>query len=132
TPLTVMSMPKNSHEVTLLLGNQAFLLELNADIIHKYQNAALPIIDLEIFSEEIFSTVLALDMDDQKIMHLNISQTLDYINAPNEKGTCLFCFYPIDILDIIKVSRMGMFLPPKSTWFEPKVRSGIIVGNFHE
>ena len=132
TALTSMSLPKNPHEITLLLGNQAFLLELTADILKKYQVHKLPIIDLEILSKEIFSSVLGLEMDDQKIMHLNKSQTLDFIAAPNEIGTCLFCFYPVDILDIIKVSRMGMVLPPKSTWFEPKVRSGIIVGNFHE
>lgn len=38
-----------------------------------------------------------------------------------------FSMYPTDINELFAVSDMGMLMPPKSTWFEPKLRSGIFL-----
>ncbi|MDY6935211.1 MAG: DUF1015 family protein [Spirochaetota bacterium] len=38
-----------------------------------------------------------------------------------------FSLYPISIEEIIRISEMGGVLPPKSTWFEPKLRSGLVI-----
>lgn len=38
--------------------------------------------------------------------------------------------YPTDIKDLIAVSDANLLMPPKSTWFEPKLRSGFLVHTF--
>ena len=38
-----------------------------------------------------------------------------------------FAMYPVSINELLSVADSGKVLPPKSTWFEPKLRSGIIV-----
>lgn len=38
--------------------------------------------------------------------------------------------YPTDIEELIAVSDEGLLMPPKSTWFEPKLRSGLLVHTF--
>lgn len=38
--------------------------------------------------------------------------------------------YPTDIRELIDVSDEGLLMPPKSTWFEPKLRSGLLVHTF--
>lgn len=38
-----------------------------------------------------------------------------------------FALYPVTIEDLMKVADSGMVMPPKSTWFEPKLRSGLFV-----
>lgn len=38
-----------------------------------------------------------------------------------------FSMYPTEIEQLMKVSDNGMIMPPKSTWFEPKLRSGLVV-----
>ena len=40
-----------------------------------------------------------------------------------------FSLYPTSIEDLIKVSDAGSIMPPKSTWFEPKLRDGILSHN---
>jgi uncharacterized protein (DUF1015 family) len=35
--------------------------------------------------------------------------------------------YPVTIEDLMKVADSGEVMPPKSTWFEPKLRSGLFV-----
>ncbi len=38
-----------------------------------------------------------------------------------------FAMYPTDIQELFAVSDAGRLMPPKSTWFEPKLRSGILI-----
>jgi len=38
--------------------------------------------------------------------------------------------YPTDIQELLDVSDAGELMPPKSTWFEPKIKSGLIVHTF--
>ena len=38
-----------------------------------------------------------------------------------------FLLYPVRIEDLFKVADAGKVMPPKSTWFEPKLRSGLVV-----
>ncbi len=38
-----------------------------------------------------------------------------------------FAMYPTDILELFAVADAGRLMPPKSTWFEPKLRSGLFI-----
>ena len=38
-----------------------------------------------------------------------------------------FALYPVSIEDLLSVADAGNVMPPKSTWFEPKLRSGLVV-----
>lgn len=49
----------------------------------------------------------------------------DYRSA---HGTGLaFALYPTSIKDLIDVADAGKIMPPKSTWFEPKLRDGMAI-----
>jgi len=48
----------------------------------------------------------------------------------NQGANIAFTLYPTSIEEIIQVSDEGEIMPPKSTWFEPKIRSGIFVHQF--
>ena len=38
-----------------------------------------------------------------------------------------FAMYPTDIHELLAVADAGELMPPKSTWFEPKLRSGLFI-----
>ena len=38
-----------------------------------------------------------------------------------------FAVYPVEITDLLNVSDNDMVMPPKSTWFEPKLGSGLFI-----
>jgi uncharacterized protein (DUF1015 family) len=38
-----------------------------------------------------------------------------------------FSMYPVTIEDLMSISDAGGIMPPKSTWFEPKLRDGLLV-----
>jgi uncharacterized protein (DUF1015 family) len=34
--------------------------------------------------------------------------------------------FPVDVADLMRISDAGEIMPPKSTWFEPKLRDGLL------
>ena len=42
------------------------------------------------------------------------------------KAAVAFSMYPVSVNDLMKISDAGEVMPPKSTWFEPKLRDGIL------
>ena len=38
-----------------------------------------------------------------------------------------FCLYPTAMGELFDVADAGLLMPPKSTWFEPKLRSGLLI-----
>ncbi len=42
----------------------------------------------------------------------------------------VFALYPTTLDDLMDISDAGQIMPPKSTWFEPKLRSGMVVSRF--
>ena len=43
------------------------------------------------------------------------------------KAAVAFSLYPVGVSDLIAVSDAGAIMPPKSTWFEPKLRDGLLI-----
>ena len=41
-----------------------------------------------------------------------------------------FALYPVSMQQIINISDSGNIMPPKTTWFEPKLRSGVVIHEF--
>lgn len=46
------------------------------------------------------------------------------------KADLAISMYPTDIRELVEVSDEGLLMPPKSTWFEPKLRSGLLVHTY--
>ena len=45
-------------------------------------------------------------------------------------GGIAFSMYPTSMEELLRVADAGMLMPPKSTWFEPKLRSGLFIHRF--
>jgi len=43
------------------------------------------------------------------------------------KAAVAFSLYPVSVFDLMNISDAGEIMPPKSTWFEPKLRDGLLV-----
>lgn len=43
-----------------------------------------------------------------------------------------FALYPVSMQQLINIADTGNIMPPKTTWFEPKLRSGVVIHSFDE
>jgi len=46
------------------------------------------------------------------------------------RAACAFSLYPTTVEQLMAISDAGQIMPPKSTWFEPKLRSGLVIQTF--
>ena len=49
-----------------------------------------------------------------------------------QKGGVAFAMYPTSIKQLMAIADAGLVMPPKSTWFEPKLRSGVVVRSIND
>lgn len=59
--------------------------------------------------------------------HAELAHRVDAIDRKGGGPAIAFSMFPTTIEQLIAVSDAGMIMPPKSTWFEPKLRSGLFV-----
>ena len=48
----------------------------------------------------------------------------------DRSGGIAFSMYPTSMEELLAVADAGKLMPPKSTWFEPKLRSGLFIHRF--
>ena len=41
-----------------------------------------------------------------------------------------FALYPTSLAELMAIAGSGQVMPPKSTWFEPKLRSGLVISTY--
>lgn len=56
-----------------------------------------------------------------------IRGTAEIVRRSDAENRLGFSLCPVDIEDLMKVADAGLIMPPKSTWFEPKLRSGLFL-----
>ena len=50
-----------------------------------------------------------------------------FLWAMSGQAAVAFSLYPVSVSDLMAVSDAGAIMPPKSTWFEPKLRDGLLI-----
>ncbi len=69
---------------------------------------------------------------DQRIAFSGGASSLETMQRGLDEGSIdlAFSMYPVSIQQLMDVSDAGELMPPKSTWFEPKLRSGLLIHTF--
>ncbi len=87
-------------------------------------------IDANIVHRHIFSDILQIpDPRDRRIVYVGGNRGVPYLKERVDSGEC-FCAVtlpPVTMRQFVAVCRQGRLMPPKSTWFEPKLRSGLVM-----
>jgi uncharacterized protein (DUF1015 family) len=54
----------------------------------------------------------------------------ELVKRVNADGGVAFSMYPVTVAQLMDIADAGQIMPPKSTWFEPKLRSGLFIHTF--
>jgi uncharacterized protein (DUF1015 family) len=87
-------------------------------------------LDASILQDNLLRPILGVEdpRTSDKIDFVGGIRGLEELERRVEKGMKVaFSMYPVTIEDLMKVADSGEVMPPKSTWFEPKLRSGLFV-----
>ena len=97
-------------------------------------NDPIGVLDVTILSNLVFDKILNLG-------DLRTSKRIDFVGGIRGLGelkkrvdsgemAAAFALYPVSMKQLIDIADTGNIMPPKTTWFEPKLRSGLAIHKF--
>ena len=87
-------------------------------------------LDSQILQENVLKPILGIDDPgtDRRISFVGgIHKLRELQSMADETGGIAFALYPASIEELMQLADENRLMPPKSTWFEPKLRSGIFI-----
>jgi uncharacterized protein (DUF1015 family) len=125
--------PERKHDLTMCIYDEWYLLRWKPEILKKYKKSAA-VLDADILDIEILDGVLGIiDVrTDNRVQHisgdLGPGKVEEKVRTSEHHAG--FCIYPVQFDELVKVSDSNGTLPPKSTWFEPRMINGIVVKSY--
>ena len=86
--------------------------------------------DVSLLQEYLLKPVLGIEdpRTDERIDFIGGIRGLEELERRVQTDmTVAFAMYPTSIGELFAVADAGLLMPPKSTWFEPKLRSGLLM-----
>jgi len=122
--------PRQKHEISIFINKEWYRLSWKPEILETYKH--LPVIlDADLLNEKVLKEILNIKdvRTDQRIKYVEGQKGLDELRIKTIKNEHRvgFCLYPVSIEDLMKIADANFVLPPKSTWFEPRLKNGLIV-----
>ncbi|NBG88269.1 DUF1015 domain-containing protein [Isachenkonia alkalipeptolytica] len=120
--------PEKLHEFGMYLENQWYKLTAKDAIVD--DSDPIKRLDVSILQENLLKPLLGIEdpRTDKRIDFVGGIRGLKALEKRvNEDMKVAFSMYPTPIEDLFAISDAGEVMPPKSTWFEPKLRSGLFV-----
>ena len=114
------------NEILLITKNNSFSLIPNKGT---YNNDLLSILPTSILSNNILQPIFKMDDNSKEINYINgkIPNNKIFRIVNESKNNLAFILKPTNFNDIKEISDNNLVLPPKSTYIEPKLRSGITI-----
>ena len=123
--------PKEKHTFGMYIDNQWYLLKAKEGIFNP--DDPVDRLDVSILQNSLLRPILGID-DPRKSKRIKfiggIRGLKELERRANTDMKVSFSMYPTTTEDIMAIADSGEIMPPKSTWFEPKPRSGIFVHKF--
>lgn len=121
--------PKALHNFGMYLDGHWYSLTARAGTYN--DNDPIGVLDVTVLSNLVFDKILNLG-------DLRTSKRIDFVGGIRGLGelqkrvdsgemVAAFALYPVTMRQIIDIADTGNIMPPKTTWFEPKLRSGLVI-----
>ncbi len=126
---TAVYKPGALHEFSLYLAGSWYKLTAKEGTFDN--DDPIGILDVTILSKQVLEPIL-------DIKDLRTSNRIDFVGGIRGLGElqkrvdsgemkAAFALYPVSMEQLINIADSGNIMPPKTTWFEPKLRSGLVI-----
>ncbi|HMM12682.1 MAG TPA: DUF1015 family protein [Bacteroidales bacterium] len=121
--------PSVLHEFSMYLGGQWYALKAKPGTYDDHD--PIGVLDVTILTNQVLEPLLG-------ITDLRRSKRIDFVGGirglaelsrrvDSGEMAVAFALYPVSMKQLIDIADTGNIMPPKTTWFEPKLRSGLVV-----
>ena len=120
--------PVEKHCMGMYVDGQWYHLKAWPDIYEKKDVVGQ--LDVSVLQEKVLGPILGIEdpRTDQRISFVGGNhKAAELAEIADKTGGVAFVMYPTSMEDLMKIADESKLMPPKSTWFEPKLRSGLFV-----
>lgn len=123
--------PAHKHEIIMYLQKEWYSLKWKESVLKRYASEVV-ILDANLLNELILNEILDIRdvRTDTRISYVEGSKGINGVRKTtdeNSRNRIGFVLFPVDFNDMMRLSDADESLPPKSTYFEPRMRSGMLV-----
>lgn len=119
--------PSQPHQFGMYLDSQWYVLTARPDTV---PSDPVGVLDVSVLSRNILEKCLGIldQRTDKRIDFVGGIRGLGELQARVDSGECAVAFslHPVSIEQLFAIADTGNVMPPKSTWFEPKLRDGLL------
>ncbi|MCI8638430.1 MAG: DUF1015 domain-containing protein [Coprococcus sp.] len=123
--------PQKKGEVGMYLKGCGYRLTVRPEA---YSFDPVEGLDVSILQNEVLCPIFGIQnpKTDERMEFVGGIRGLEVLKeiVDNEEGAAAFAMYPTSLEELLRVADAGRLMPPKSTWFEPKLRSGMVIHEF--
>lgn len=121
--------PTALHNFGMYIGGKWYSLTAKPST---YNNSdPIGVLDVTILSNEVLDKFLGIKdlRTDKRIDFVGGIRGLSALQSRVDSGemAVAFALYPVSMQQLIDIADSGNIMPPKTTWFEPKLRSGVVI-----
>ncbi len=121
--------PQKMHEFSLYIGGKWYSLEAKPGTFN--EKDPIGVLDVDISSRLILDEILNIKdlRSDKRIDFVGGLRGLGELKRRVDSGEMkmALALYPVSMQQIMDIADSGNIMPPKATWFEPKLRSGLVI-----
>ena len=121
--------PNKLHNFSMYLGGNWYSLTAKKGTYN--DNDPIGVLDVTILSDLVLNNLLGIKdlRTDKRIDFVGGIRGLDELKRRVDSGemTVAFALYPVSMKQLMDIADSGNIMPPKTTWFEPKLRSGLSI-----
>lgn len=122
--------PREKHEIVMYIHKEWYSLHWKKDILDKYAKDRV-VLDATLLNELVLRNIIGIEdvRTDTRINYVDGVKGLEGLRkATNDSDDRIgFLLYPVAFEDMMRMADAGESLPPKSTYFEPRMKSGMVV-----
>jgi uncharacterized protein (DUF1015 family) len=125
--------PSTPRTFGMYLDGAWYRLEVKAGTF--YEDDPVDSLDVAILQNNLLAPILGIGnpRTDKRIQFVGGIRGLAELERRQQKcGGVAFAMYPTSIEQLMAIADAGRVMPPKSTWFEPKLRSGMVVRSIND
>ena len=130
---TEIQRPKNLHNFSVYLDGRSFSVTAKPGTYD--DSDPIGQLDVTITSNLVLDEILGIKdlRSDKRIDFVGGIRGLDELKKRVDSGemAVALALYPVSMKQLMDIADTGNIMPPKTTWFEPKLRSGLVIHQLH-
>ena len=127
--------PDQKHQINLFTQDQWFKLKWKTEVLEAFSEETV-LLDTMLLNEKVLKEILGIE-------NAQTDNRIDYVEGPKDLSSVkkktlkksdniAFVLHPMTLEEVLVIANEKKVLPPKSSWFEPRMKNGLVVFEYQE